>query len=39
MMYEIHSQKNQSFNFRYFEYGLDIKGNGVEDDNWEMYEE
>ncbi len=39
MMYEIHSQKGQSFNFRYFEYGLDIKGNGIEDDNWEMYEE
>ena len=39
MMYEIHSQKDQSFNFRYFEYGLDIKGNGIEDDNWEMYEE
>lgn len=39
MMYEIHPQKDQSFNFRYFEYGLDIKGNGIEDDNWEMYEE
>lgn len=37
MMYEIHSVNNMPFEFRFFEYGLDIKGNGGGDDNWEMY--
>lgn len=37
MMYEMHPDNNMPFEFRFFEYGLDIKGNGVGDDNWEMY--
>lgn len=37
MMYEMHPDNNMPFEFRFFEYGLDIKGNGVSDDNWEMY--
>ncbi len=37
MMYEIHSDNNIAFEFRFFEYGLDIKDNGIGDDNWEMY--
>ncbi len=37
MMYEMHPDNNMTFEFRFFEYGLDIKGNGVGDDNWEMY--
>lgn len=37
MMYEIHHENNIAFDFRFFEYGLDIKGNGGCDDNWEMY--
>lgn len=37
MMYEMHHDNNMPFEFRFFEYGLDIKGNGVGDDNWEMY--
>lgn len=37
MMYEMHPDNNISFEFRFFEYGLDIKGNGGGDDNWEMY--
>ena len=37
MMYEMHPDNNMPFEFRFFEYGLDIKGNGGGDDNWEMY--
>ena len=37
MMYEMHPDNNMPFEFRFFEYGLDIKGNGSGDDNWEMY--
>lgn len=37
MMYEMHPDNNMPFEFRFFEYGLDIKGNGSGDDNWEMF--